>query len=347
MMPASKSMFGIGRRPIDHPDNELLKGDDALIVLPLVSLLSNLRAFYRHPHLDADTSPTSDLLRVLQRLNKLQFLQISIPFNVGLHVAILSSLSSLSLRIVEGNNFDARPLNPSFLPLSLPSLTTLRLESMDVELLSAMETCWDMPNLENLDIGFNHYLNRYAPQIEGPPAMDILTPILQVYGARLRSLGLGSSEVDLQLVLRSCPNLLSLSFIVDTVYSEGTLSTRHEKLEMFGLHGTNFITLRQPADLDSDRRRSWTFRDVEEGRRNAAASNIAWLSKCKFPRLACIRLLSGSLLQAYVDEGGRSVVDESKSAGFLDLERRCPEEGIRLEDCTGSVFGSDPPSFVL
>lgn len=314
-------------------------------VLPLLHLLPSLKAYHYQESELFNRRSAHQLLHALKTASRLGFLSMTLPYNVIMQISDIASLSCLTSLRIRNSGFyielDEPNPEPPLPPLSLATLSNLFLEWMDGDLTQPICT-WAMPKLENLYVDLDHLFDFWAYSFgESPHAMEVLTPLLDALGPRLRHLSLhgGSShiehEVDIKKILLSCPYLTSLAFVAYWRFPDGAYATGRACLERVGLHYGEFVAIQHASPYAEVPQ---LFAEPREDSAAAATANIAWLSKQRFPRLSSIRILCCQMLNTYVEHSGRSAVVEAKSAGFLDLERRCREEGISVEDCTGKSW---------
>ncbi len=188
-----------------------------------------------------------------------------------------------------------------------------------------------MPNLISLDIdfGFDEDIDEDAKVL------------LRVRGARLLTLNLRAyydHSMDVQSFLFLCPNLTALSLDINRHLQEHIVPSPHENLSRIGFHSRDTLFSFPEDETDSP----YWMRHRQQGPLDI--NKLANLSKVNFPRLSSVRIMSRLALTYYLRRGGMTALDVANSAAWIQLCRRCATEGIRLEDATGSEFGT-PPSF--
>jgi hypothetical protein len=228
----------------------------------------------------------------------------------------------------------------SHISLSLDSLQQLTLRGHSQEFIE-QAIGWSLPVLQSFTLDFAAHRDN-LPDVE---------EFLKYHGMQLTYLDLNTIlALDLAGIIASCPMLTSFSFNPDwrlpfhADANDGRPATLlrepHQRITHLGLHqllhtflppsqGINNSTqgggaLPQMATMFLQRTNDLTF---------------SQLTKTMFPALKVVRVLNRTLLSGLERENG------PEDEGYLRWERweaQCHAEGVRLEDCTGALFGDLP-----
>ncbi|KAL6310026.1 hypothetical protein BKA93DRAFT_757182 [Sparassis latifolia] len=220
----------------------------------------------------------------------------------------------------------------SGIALSLPKLRQLSLRGSFQEFIE-QAIGWTMPALDNLSLDFLNYRE------DIPDIIEFLTH----HGSNLTFLDINCiPALEVATILDLCPLLTTFCFnldwrlpvmdndplrcaLVHRPHANITTIGCHQLLYAFGVgYAATYATV-DPLTTHVVRRRN----DV----------NFAALNKQNFPRLQCVRVLSRMLLRDL------EAADGPHESCFERWERwwnQCASQRVRLEDCTGALFGTLP-----
>ncbi|KAH8981485.1 hypothetical protein EDB92DRAFT_186920 [Lactarius akahatsu] len=226
---------------------------------------------------------------------------------------------------------DASPLlgTASHISLSLDSLQQLTVRGLSQEFIE-QAIGWSFPVLQSFTLDFVSHRDNLPDVAE----------FLKNHGAQLTFLDLNTiPALDLPAILAACPMLTSFSFNPDwrlPFHADANeeaptamLREPHARITHLGLHQLLNAFLPpgsgvQIATMMLQRTNDLTF---------------SQLTRQLFPALKVVRVLNRTLLAGLERQNG------PEDEGYERWERweaQCKAEGVRLEDCTGSLLGDLP-----
>ena len=309
-------------------DLSVLSMDDC--VISLVRHCPNLQVFMADPTIGPSFATVADALRTYCRPS-LKLLQWKIPYEMQSKVTpaitCFSKLEALQIHLTPAlpdQNKTVAGIR-ALRGVSFPCLKQLTLRGAVQDITEQIDS-WDLPSLTNLTIDFGG--NRH----DFPDIPELLSSL----GPQLELLDLNSiPPLDVPVILSICPNLRTFCFNLDWQL-EGVLVERaHPKIENIGLYGLRHafgvgyageVALINP------------FQAIILRRMNDY--NFAAMSKTNFPKLKLVRVLESTVLNDLNKNNG-----PAEGVCYERWERwweQCAGQGIRLEDCTGSLLGTLP-----
>jgi hypothetical protein len=246
----------------------------------------------------------------------------------------LPELFSVHVEIASAKDTEPLEITPrlgaaSNLSLSLPHLQQFSIRGQSQALVD--QACgWSLPALSALTIDFGLYTADMP---------DILA-FLAAHGQTLLFLDLNTiPSVDVSAVLARCPFIASFAFNADwrlafhdadPAGSAPFVHMPHPHLRHIGLHQLLHAFLPPRGDA---------ARTAVAAVQRTNDATFAQLTRRNFPQLTLVRLLSRPLLAGLERNDGPS---EEGMARWERWDAQCRLAGVRLEDCTGAMFGDLP-----
>ncbi|TDL24540.1 hypothetical protein BD410DRAFT_719195 [Rickenella mellea] len=239
----------------------------------------------------------------------------------------MQGLESLRIEICAPDSDTEKSLYKAggFIEVSLPELEDLCLRGFIQDFVEQVAE-WHLPSLSSLCLDFG--TNRH----DFPDLLEFMSN----HGPLLETLDLRSlPTLDVPEILSICVNLHTFCFNLDWALGGTLTNTPHTNIQRLGLHGlrhafgVGYIALLaavRPFDSAIARRSN--------------DSNFSALTRYEFPSLKVVRALDPMLLKDLNAANG-----PKEGACFDRWERwwdQCARQGIRLEDCTGSLLGTLP-----
>jgi hypothetical protein len=237
---------------------------------------------------------------------------------------------------------DTSPLlgTASHISLSMDNLQQLTLRGHSQEFVE-QAIGWSFSMLQSFTLDFAAHRNN-LPDVE---------EFLKHHGMQLTFLDLNTiPALDLPGILASCPMLTSFSFNPDwrlpfhADAADGGAATLlrvpHTRITHLGLHQLLHAFLPSPQSTNNNAHGGGALPQVATlllQRTNDLT--FSQLTKTLFPALKVVRVLNRTLLAGLERQNG------PEDEGYARWERwdaQCRLEGVRLEDCTGELFGDLP-----